>query len=141
MQRVKAVRVNEPEPGGGRRRHCATGFKQQNNTMKTLTKLALALVLIATAAAAPAQTVRGYLRSNGTYVAPHYRSDYGSLGGSSSSSYVYRNPYAADPSVNVRSYQRYDGTTVDSYVRTPANNTLTDNLNYRGYGTIRVPRY
>ena len=41
--------------------------------MKTLTKLALALVLFATAAAAPAQTVRGYVRSNGTYVAPYYR--------------------------------------------------------------------
>ncbi len=41
--------------------------------MNTLTKLALAAVVLTTAAAAPAQTVRGYVRSNGTYVAPHYR--------------------------------------------------------------------
>jgi hypothetical protein len=26
------------------------------------------------------------------------------------------------------------------YYRTPANNTITDNLSYRGFGTIKVPR-
>ena len=41
--------------------------------MKTLTKLALAAVLLTTAAAAHAETVRGHFRSNGTYVAPYYR--------------------------------------------------------------------
>ena len=41
--------------------------------MKTLTKLALAAVILASAFAANAQTVRGYFRSNGTCVAPHYR--------------------------------------------------------------------
>ena len=70
----------------------ATGSNKKN--MKTLLTLA-ALVLVT--AATQAQTVNGYFRSNGTYVAPHYR--------------------------------------------TPANDTITDNLNYRGYGTIRVPRY
>ena len=111
--------------------------------MKALTKLALAAVLLLTTVAAQAGPVRGYTRSNGTYVAPHYRSDYGSSAGrsSSSSSYVYRNPYAASPSVGVRGYTRNDGTYVLPYYRTPANRTETDNLNYRGYGTVRVPRY
>jgi hypothetical protein len=41
--------------------------------MKTLTKLALAAVILTTAFAVQAGTVRGYFRSNGTYVMPHYR--------------------------------------------------------------------
>ena len=109
--------------------------------MKTLTKLALAATILCSVFAAQAGSVRGYYRSNGTYVAPHYRSDYGSLGGGSSSRYVYRNPYAASPSVGVRSYFKTDGTFVLPHYRTPANNTVTDNLNYRGYGTIRLPGY
>ena len=110
--------------------------------MKTLTKLALAAVIFATTLAANAGWVSGYTRSNGTYVSGHYRSDSSSLGGYSSSSrdYVDRNPYAASPSVSVSGYTRNDGTTVLPYNRTPANNTMTDNLNYRGYGTVRVPR-
>ena len=39
--------------------------------MKTL--LTLAAVILTTAVAAQAGTVRGYTRSNGTYVMPHYR--------------------------------------------------------------------
>jgi hypothetical protein len=109
--------------------------------MKTLTKLALAAVILTTALAVQAGSVRGYFRSNGTYVAPSYRSSYGSLGGSAShSSYVYRNPYAASPSVGVSGYYRSSGTYVLPYTRTSPNWTPTDNLNYRGYGTIRVPR-
>ncbi len=61
--------------------------------------------------------------------------------GNSSDSYVYRNPYAAFPSEHVSGYTRSDGTTVLPYVRTPANDTVTDNLSYRGFGTIRVPKY
>ena len=53
--------------------------------MKILTKLALATVILMTAFAGHAQTVRGYSSSNGTYVLPHYRSDFGSFGGFSSS--------------------------------------------------------
>ena len=111
--------------------------------MKTLTKLALAAVILTTAVATQAGTVRGYVRSNGTYVAPHYRSSSGSLGGysGSSSSYVYRNPYAASPSVSVGSYYRSSGTYVAPHVRTSPNLTRTDNLNYRGYGTVCVPKY
>ncbi len=108
--------------------------------MKSLRLIALAALALTTAFAAEAGTVRGYTRSNGTYVAPHYRSSSGSFGSSRSSGYVYRNPYAATPSVRVGSYTRSSGTYVDPYVRTPANRTQTDNLNYRGYGTIRVPK-
>ena len=72
--------------------------------MKTLTRFALAAMMLITTLTAQAGWVSGYYRSNGTYVAPYYRSDYGSVGRSSSysSGYVYRNPYAAYPSVHVR---------------------------------------
>ena len=107
--------------------------------MKILTKLfVVAAALLAAALNTPAGPVRGYVRSNGTYVAPHYRSDSGSLGGSARSTYVYRNPYAASPSVSVGGYSRSNGTYVEPHVRTPANYTVTDNLSYRGYGTTRA---
>jgi hypothetical protein len=111
--------------------------------MKILSKLLLGAMLLASTVAAQAGWVSGHYRGNGTYVQPYYRSDYGSLGSFSrpSHDYVYRNPYAAYPSVSVRGYYRSSGTYVAPYVRTPANNTVTDNLSYRGYGTIRVPRY
>jgi len=42
----------------------------------TLRRLALALALVATTlTTTAADYVRGYTRNNGTYVAPHYRSD------------------------------------------------------------------
>lgn len=41
--------------------------------MKALTKLVLAALILTTTVAAQADWVRGYVRSNGTYVAPHYR--------------------------------------------------------------------
>lgn len=109
--------------------------------MKHLTKLVVAAVFLTTALVAQAGWVNGYYRNSGTYVTPYYRSDYGSLRGGSGYGYVYRNPYAAYPSVSVRGYFRTDGTYVAPYRRTPPNSTVTDNLNYRGYGTIRVPRY
>lgn len=113
--------------------------------MKILTKLALAAAILCSSFAAQAGWVSGYTRSNGTYVTPHYRSDYGSVGGysgysSSSRDYVYRNPYAAYPSVSVHGYFRSNGTYVAPYHRTPPNNTRTDNLSYRGFGTVRVPK-
>jgi hypothetical protein len=117
--------------------------------MKTLTKLVLIATMLITGFAAQAGWVSGYVRSNGTYVAPYYRSESGSLGhafsysstSGSSSGYVYRNPYAAYPSVSVSGYYRSTGTYVAPYVRTAPNSTVTDNLSYRGYGTIRVPQY
>jgi hypothetical protein len=101
--------------------------------------------MFASTLVAQAGWVSGYTRSNGTYVAPHYRASSGSHGGysgysSSSSAYVYRNPYAATPSVSVSGYRRSDGVTVLPYYRTPANRTVTDNLGYRGNGTVRVLR-
>jgi len=41
--------------------------------MKTLKTLSLAAVILTAVVAAQAGTVRGYFRSNGTYVMPHYR--------------------------------------------------------------------
>jgi hypothetical protein len=131
--------------------------KQKTKTMKIISKLLLATVLFACGLAAKADWVSGYTRTNGTYVAPYYRSSPGlgtypsdstvyrpttlSYHGSSSShAYVYRNPYAAYPSVSVHGYYRSSGTYVAPHRRTPPNSTLTDNLSYRGYGAIRVPR-
>jgi hypothetical protein len=110
--------------------------------MQTLRKFALAAMMHITTLTAQAGWAGGYYRSNGTYVVPHYRSAYGSVGHScgSSSGYVYRNPYAAYPSVHVRGYYRSTGSYVAPHVRTAPNGTVTDNLSYRGYGTIRVPK-
>ena len=141
MTGVKAVRVNEPDLGGERRRHHGPARKQKNSTMKTLTKLALIAAILGSAVATQAGGVRGYFRGNGTYVAPHYRSDYGSTAVPAVPAYVYRNPYAAEPTVPVREYNRTDGTVVLPHHRTPANDTVTDNLNYRGYGSVGELRY
>ena len=54
-----------------------------------------------------------------------------------SSGYVYRNPYAATPSVSVPGYIRSNGTYVAPHVRTAPNRTVTDNLSYRGYSTAK----
>jgi hypothetical protein len=86
--------------------------------MKTLTKLTLVATMLLIAVSANAQS---------------YYSG-------SSRDYVYRNPYAATPSVRVHDYFWHHGTYVPSHFRTSPNLTPTDNLNYRGNGTIRVPR-
>jgi len=114
--------------------------------MKTLFKAILTAVFLCSTFVAQARWVSGYYRSNGTFVAPYYRAHHGSPFGypgysESSHDYVYRNPYAAFPSVHVSGYTRADGVTVLPYYRTSPNNTLTDNLSYRGFGTIRAPRY
>ena len=119
--------------------------------MKTLTKIALALVLFATALASRAgEWVNGYTRTDGTYVSGYYRntpapsysttpsySSTPSYSTGGSSGYVYRNPYAATPSVSVRGYTPSSGTYVAPHVRTAPNHTVTDNLSYRGYGTAK----
>jgi hypothetical protein len=68
--------------------------------MKSLTQLALAALIACSALATQAGPVSGYFRSNGTYVAPYYRTDAGSLGSSRSSSHADRNPCSAAPSVD-----------------------------------------
>ena len=138
---MKAVRVDESKTLPKLGTPATSGLELRTETMKSLAKLIIAVVFLTTAFAAHAGWVNGYYRSNGTYVTPYYRSDYGSMGNGSSYGYVYRNPYAAYPSVSVRGYYRADGTFVAPYRRTAPNNTTTDNLNYRGYGMIRVPRY
>ena len=40
----------------------------------------------------------------------------------------------------MRGYYRSNGTYVAPHVRTAPNGTVTDNLSYGGYGTIRVPK-
>src|SRR5258707_11158240 len=125
------------------------GLRTKHQIMKALIKLACMAALLITTTVTRADWVSGHYRSNGTYVAPYYRSDYGSLGGASgynytsgsSSDYVYRNPYAAIPSVTVRGYYRSNGTYVAPHVRTAPNDTVTDNLSYRAYGTVRAPNY
>jgi hypothetical protein len=98
--------------------------------MKTLATIILGITLLSAATTAQAGG-RGYSSSLGSY---------GSSGSSRSSGYVYRNPYAAYPSVGVSGYTRADRTYVAPHYRTPANYTVKDNLSYRGYGTIRLPR-
>ncbi len=102
--------------------------------MKTLATITLGIALLTVASTAHAAD-RRYSSSLGSY-----RSSYGSLSSSRSSGYVYRNPYAAYPSVSVYGYTRADRTYVAPHYRTPANDTNKDNLSYRGYGTIRQPR-
>lgn len=96
--------------------------------MKTLTNLVLAATVLCATFAAQAGSGRS---SYGGY-------SYSS--GSRSSGYVYRNPYAAYPSVRVGGYYRSSGTVVMPHVRTPGNWTVKDNLSYRGYGTVRTPK-
>lgn len=98
--------------------------------MKTLALIVLAISFLSFNCSSQAGEVRGYYRSNGTYVQPHYRSSSGSSG----QVHHYQNPYAANPVVHVRSYQKSDGTYVIEHYRTPANNTVKDNLSYRGFG-------
>ena len=40
----------------------------------------------------------------------------------------------------MRGYYHSNGTYVAPHVRTAPNGTVTDNLSYRGYGTVRVPK-
>ena len=94
--------------------------------MKTLATIILGIALFSAITSVQARGVRGF--SHG----------YSSPG--RTSGYVYRNPYAAYPSVKVRSYIKADGAYVATHSRTPANWTVQDNLDYRGYGTFRVPR-
>ena len=98
--------------------------------MHLLTKLALSAALLAMTSAAEARGGgSGASRSSGA----NYRASSSNSSGGSRSAYIYRNPYAAHPSVRVRDYTRSSGTYVERHVRTPANGTPYDNLSYRGY--------
>ena len=119
MQGMKAVpgeQTQKVPPCGTAPRH-----RLQKRTMKTLTKIALALaiVLFATVLASHAgEWVNGYTRTDGTCVSGYYRNtpapsysttpsynstpSYPAYSTGGSSGYVFRNPYAATPSVSVR---------------------------------------
>src|SRR6478609_5546511 len=109
--------------------------------MKTLAKLTILAAFFTVSLTTRAGSVSGHFSSNGSSVTPYYRSNPGSFGGvsgysGSSHNYVYRNPYSASPSVGVDGYLRSNGTYVAPHLRTAPNSTVTDNLNYRGNGTV-----
>lgn len=70
-----------------------------------LTMFLVAGLLVLTPTADGATRVRGYYRSNGTYVMPHYRSNYDSYRSNNWSSYGNYNPYTGKR--GYRSYQSY----------------------------------
>lgn len=72
MKWVKVDSVNEPQTGGKCRWHQQKAFKK-TKTMKIVTQIALIATVLTTAVAAQAEWVSGHFRSNGTYVAPYYR--------------------------------------------------------------------
>lgn len=104
------------------------------NTMKTLALIISAISFLSCVNPSLAGDVRGYTRKDGTYVQPHYRASSGSSAGVN---HYYRNPNAAAPVVHVQAYVKSDDTKVTEHYRTPPNATITDNLSYRGFGTIR----
>ena len=144
---MKAVQVNKPETGGKRRRHLRPAFNNRKQDYEDTDQIHSRRRDAHHHSDRPSRVGQRLLSQQRHLRRPYHRSDYGSLGGSYghssgySSGYVYRNPYAAYPSVHVRGYYRSSGTYVAPYVRTAPNWTPTDNLSYRGYGTVRVPRY
>ena len=67
----RSRRGNEADDSG--RANHGIRLLTSSATGRALTKLTLAAVLLTTIVAARADWVSGYTRSNGTYVAPHYR--------------------------------------------------------------------
>jgi hypothetical protein len=102
--------------------------------MKALTKLTRAAVLLTTAVAARADWVSGYTRSNGTYVAPHYRTP---ANGSVYDNLSYRGYPSQQPGyLSPRSYSSGDCiTTPRTYSGTSTSYGNTTYHNYRSsYG-------
>lgn len=96
--------------------------QQQNKIMKTLTKFALVAAILTTAVATQAGTVRGYFRSNGTYVAPHYRTP---ANGTPYDNLSYRGYPSQEPGyVSPRSYG------LDSSLSRPLPRPSSDNYNF-----------
>lgn len=89
--------------------------------MKRLLTLAGLVLLLATGIAAADQYVRGYTKSNGTYVAPHYRSSPDSS---------YNNNWSVSPNVNPYTGER--GTRSPTYNDDPPSNN--SDSSYGGYG-------
>lgn len=90
--------------------------------MRSLARLLVAtLIAFASVAAFADQSVRGYYRSNGTYVQPHYRSSPNSTRNDNYSTRGNTNPYTSQPGYKPRDE--------DSY-RSPS-------YNNSGYGSYR----
>ena len=83
-------------------------------------KLALGLIALCIAAPAMSQTaVRGYTRSDGTYVAPHYRS---SPNSTTTDNYSVRpnvNPYTGQAGTRSPTYRAPATTTAPCYYNCP----------------------
>lgn len=128
---------------------------QTRSNMKALLAVIIAVNALSCISETQADGVRGYFRSNGTYVAPHYRSN---ANGTAYDNYSYRSPscgsgsYTAPkpftPAPNAipryhynggtpggigltSGYFRSDGTFVAPYLRTSPNSIPYDNLGYR----------
>jgi hypothetical protein len=117
--------------------------KTKTKIMKTLIKFVLAAAIMVAGFAAQADWVSGHFRDHGTYcmsrriVAPimvHQAAP--PVATVRVASTAIRNPYAAYPSVSVRGYFRGNDPFVWPHVRTTPHWTVTDNLSYRGFGTI-----
>jgi hypothetical protein len=89
--------------------------------MKTLIKSVIAAVVLASA------------------IATSQAANYGSFKTTSQRDYV-SIPTLRNQAFTSMVTSEAPATTSLRYVRTPANDTVTDNLSYRGFGTIRVPR-
>ena len=88
-------------PDSSKRDPFAYSLLAKGNMKKLLAVLLLALFLIPSVVLAYTR-VRGYTRSNGRYVAPHYRSDRNSSRFDNYSSYGNTNPFTGK-----KGYRRY----------------------------------
>lgn len=132
-------------------------FKKSKLLITTLAVLLLLLPLfnILSMSVVDARSyVRGYYRSNGTYVNGYYRggasSSSSSSSSSTSSSYsngssrivnlykgtTYDHSISADTLVYVHGYYRADGTYVRPHYRTHPNNYINDNFSYQGLSSL-----
>lgn len=91
--------------------NCETNFFERRSQMKKVTvKLAVLVMILATCISAYADVyVRGYYRSNGTYVSPHYRSNPDGNFYNNWSTYPNVNPYTG--SIGTRRTPSYSAPT------------------------------
>ena len=121
----RSRRGNEADDSG--RANCGIRLLTSSATGRALTKLTLAAVLLTTAVAARADWVSGHFRSNGTYVAPHYRTP---ANGSVYDNLSYRGYPSQQPGyVSPRSYG-YSYSTPRNYSGT---STSYGNTTYHNY--------
>lgn len=102
-----------------------------NRKGEFMKKIILTIALIAigmmTSTSWAYESVRGYIRSNGTYVAPYIRSSFNTTNAHKSSKLAY---------VNVRGYIRSNGTYVAPHIRSNPDSNPYNNLS--SFNTIKV---